>query len=63
MLCFGQKVAAALSRLPPSQSFPNVQYKEIEDNYGIIVVKIHHQFYSKYKETHMIKRYVFVVAQ
>ena len=32
------------------------QYKEIEDNFGIIVLKIHHQFYSKYKKTHMIKK-------
>ena len=35
------------------------QYKEIEDNFGIIVLKIHHQFYSKYKKTHDKKRYLF----
>lgn len=38
------------------------QYKEIEDNFGIIVLKIHHQFYSKYKKTHD-KKDIYSIAQ
>ena len=38
------------------------QDKKIENKIGKIVEKIHHQFYSKNKMTHMIIK-IYVVAQ